>query len=150
MTVYTVVVSSISYIAYALLTNIYISMGASAVMYDPMQSWVQGGQSHALLQCAYQHFAISLLLYTPHLCTADQIHTISPSQPDHISFFCTLYRPNSHVSIFTLQTKFYAVLSESHLAWGTEVKNIQLEARGDFAKKPGGVKIITPTSVTFL
>ena len=51
-------------------------------------------------------------------------------------------------SYYFLQTKFYPVTSASHLTWGTEVKQIQLEGRGEFGG--GATQRLTPTNVTFV
>lgn len=61
----------------------------------------------------------------------------------------------SHVVLvpFPFQTKFYAVTSGTHLTWGTEVKQIQIEGSGEFGKGStggAGFQTFTPTNVTFL
>ena len=55
---------------------------------------------------------------------------------------------HTHTHTHTLQTKFYPMTSGSHLTWGTEVKQIQLEGRGEIGGE--ATQRLTPTNITFL
>lgn len=60
----------------------------------------------------------------------------------------TIGRFISTYTVVLLQTKFYPVTSGNHLTWGTEVKQIQLEGRGEFGG--GAMQHLAPTNITFL